>query len=298
MQIIIYFQHTVVDSILGINNLQTDSNWEEMMAVTNLKTTPLTSGPIISMAQAGESDLLLASDVAIFKFVPSTEDLKKLIQRGNIVDMTVTDPQHFAFVERGVLVYSEVFKCDKETGECVAYFATDKFCTGLTYMDGYYVMTFSTFTEGYVKIVDETGKTIKKIQKDAVGENLFTKKLSRIFVSSDYDMFIADRGANSLQVFKLHLVKDTATLQSELQLHVNSFCYHDKRLLIAVGGKKNEVVEMTPIGPKKIVESKLLVGEPMSVCVVGKYLFVAVRKDNGIFTRDEHFIQVFEISQQ
>lgn len=271
------------------------------MAVSKIKERSIYLGSIKSMLHSGNTTLLLATQKAIQKYDFSTETAEKFIDGKNIVDMTDVDSNHFAFVDQGMLLFSEIYKCEKATGKCVTYVGTSANCCGIAYMDNHFFLTYSTLghiSDGYVQIIDETGKVKKKIQKNNTDAPLFTGHLSGIHVTPDYDMFVADIGKASLSVFKIHVIYETATLQSEYEyMIVNNMTKCENKLILAIGEKKNEIVQITQLGPKRMIENKDLQGEPTAVCVIGKYLFVATRNIQRWFQKDEFFIEVFEMEQ-
>lgn len=278
------------------------------MAVSKFKETNLPDyiGHVTSLLALDENAIIIAGDKTIYTY-NIDEDTLIIFHDGckYIPDMTKMNSNKFAAIDQGTWSYSNIciFNTKDHTKNTIR---TDTHCSGIAYRDNHFFLTFSAsnnffltannISNGYVKMINTSGQVKKKIAIDTNGQRLFSGQISKIFVTSDFCMYVADIGKSQLQSVKINAITGTASCDSEWDsMVVNCILYKNNKLILALGGDRDEIVCVSPKGSKIIINNRYLHGVPTAVCYIDSLLAVATAKKAWwYFWKAQNRIEIFQ----
>ncbi|KAH3817946.1 hypothetical protein DPMN_119531 [Dreissena polymorpha] len=124
-----------------------------------------------------------------------------------ITDMSVLKDAVFGVLVPGFLRKSECWFYELQSDDTVKYLRTialNKRCYGICFQRDFLFATFSPAygSPGYVRMLDLQGKSLKKFMHDKNKKQLFSNRISKIYVDSKFRIFVCDDKKRELLILK------------------------------------------------------------------------------------------------
>lgn len=226
-------------------------------------------------------DTLFGNDCKIYMYGP--EETLRLLHYDsytNIPDITKIRCNRFAFIDQGNIFYSTINQMEistnvLNTGYIVHSFSTDAHCSGLSFVDNHYFLTYSK-SPGYVKMLDQYGNIKAKFSSDSYGMDIFSSSLAKIHVTPGFKIYVSDTGKKQLTVLRFSPTDWSTSIKAEYDMTVKSIIRKGENdVFIAVDGWNNGILLLTPDGPRRVVKKDQIYGTITAMCLVGEALYVA-----------------------